>query len=405
MHSVFLDLRTLALVLLLVTTFLGGLMIYIWRVHKTYTGFNLWVTSNLTIASGFLLMLPRGIIPDFFTIIVANTIILGGVLLAFEGSRKFLGLRDSRFFSLSLLSFHAVLLAIFTYAENNVINRIVIISLCSMIVTARISFIFSRNQPPEKNFTYQFTGATNLAFCFLMLMRAILTYTLSDIKEFYTPDWIQSLSFMTFIVFNILWTFNYMILNNQRLQNDLQKTQSKLEKLAATDFLTGVNNSRRFFEISEAEINRARRFRHSLSAIMFDIDYFKNVNDTFGHAAGDAVLIKIAEICRIALRSIDITGRLGGEEFAVLLPHTKITGAKIAAEYLRSAIEDAEIEFSGEKIKITASFGIAELHDTDTQIKQVLDRADIALYQAKNNGRNQIVTDCAEKSGKLLAVA
>ncbi len=405
MHSVFLDLRTLSIVLMLVTAFLCALMIYIWRVHKTYDGFGLWALSNVFAAIAFLLLGLRDLIPDFFSIITGNTLALCGAVLTLEGNRRFLGMKTDAFFNVSLLALHTVIMVYFTYIDYSVVNRIIFSSVFAAIITARIFSMFNRKFSTETSFTYKFTSATNLAFSVLMLTRAICTYLFSGVNQPYTPDWIQTLTFMMFIIFSIIWTFNYMILNNQRMQNELLSVQTKLEKLAATDFLTGINNSRRFFEISEIEIVRARRFRHSLSVIMFDLDYFKNINDSHGHAGGDAVLVKVAEICKITLRNIDIAGRLGGEEFAFLLPHATIGGAAKVAQYLRSAIEDAEIEFSGAKIKITASFGIAELHNSDTEIKEVLDRADVALYEAKSKGRNQVIIKHHPKSRKIRAAA
>jgi diguanylate cyclase (GGDEF)-like protein len=405
MHSVFLDLRTLSIVLMLVTAFLCALMIYIWRVHKTYDGFGLWAMSNVLAAIAFLLLGLRDIVPDFFSIITGNTLALCGAVLTLEGNRRFLGMKADTIFNVSLLALHTVIMVYFTYIDYSVINRIIFSSVFAAIITERIFSMFNRKCAAETNLTYKFTSATNLAFSVLMILRAICTYLFSNINQLYTPDWIQALTFMMFLIFSIIWTFNYMILNNQRMQNELLSAQTELEKLAATDFLTGINNSRRFFEISETEVARARRFHHSLSVIMFDLDYFKNVNDSHGHAGGDAVLVKVAEICKITLRNVDVAGRLGGEEFAFLLPHTTIGGAATVAQFLRSAIEDAEIEFSGEKIKITASFGIAELHDSDSEIKEVLDRADTALYEAKRKGRNQIVVKQHPENQKIRAAA
>ena len=153
-----------------------------------------------------------------------------------------------------------------------------------------------------------------------------------------------------------------MILTNERLQTELNDARLILEKVAATDYLTGIANNRRFYETGEIEIQRANRFRHTLTLVMFDLDFFKLINDNYGHAAGDKVLIEIVAVCRRNLRSVDLFGRLGGEEFAVLLPHTDLEGAKTAAELLRTAVEGIQIETAPDEIiKVTASFGITEL--------------------------------------------
>ena len=389
----FLDLRTLSIVLVLITTFLSVVMLFIWRINKTYLGYSFWAASNLAIAAGFLFVSLRGMIPDVFAIIFANILAFGGVLLVLEGNRRFFGLKSSKWFSLSMLALHTLAVAYFVYVDRNVIIRIIITSIFLTIISLLNAFEFYRHRPKENALIYKLSGATYIAFGLLMLMRAGFTYSFSNINDLYAPDLIQSVFFLTFIIFAIVWTFEYLILSNDRLHRELKTTQAELETMATTDFLTGINNNRHFFEIGNNEIQRVRRFPTPLAVIMVDIDYFKQVNDTHGHAAGDKVLIEIVGICQNSIRNIDVLGRLGGEEFAVLLPHTDIHGGVTTAEHLRTAIEEAEIKFSSEIIKVTASFGVTVLYDTDKDIKQLLDRADKFLYQAKNRGRNQVIFD------------
>lgn len=380
-------------------------MLFIWRVHKTYLGYSFWAASNLMIAVGFFFLGLRGMLPDLFTIILGNTVAFGGVLMVLEGNRKFLGLKSCKWFSLSILALHTLAVTYFDYVNDNIIARIIITSIFLAVISGRNAYEFYRHRPKENPFIYKFVGATYIAFGILMLVRAVLTYSFSNITDLYAPDLIQSVVFLTFIIFAIVWTFDYLILSNERLHRELKTTQAELETMATTDFLTGINNNRRFFEIGFREIQRAQRFRTPLTVIMFDLDHFKQINDTYGHAAGDKVLVEITGICQKSLRNIDVLGRLGGEEFAVMLPHTDIQGGTIIAEHLRSIIEETEIKFSSKKIQITASFGVTELSATDEEIKHVLDRADKFLYQAKNKGRNQVVFGTARKTYKNLAAA
>ncbi len=377
---------------MLTTLALGFVMVFVWRTQKIYQGFGWWVMSNFTIAVGFLLLALRGFAPDFLSIIVGNSLAAGSMILTFEGNRRFLGLKNAKFFSIGLIIFHALGLAYFTYAENQITNRIAVSSLFLALICGRSAYTFLTQN--ETTPTYRFAGATYICFTLVMFLRLVLTYRYTKATDLFAPDWVQSLVFLTFLLFAIIWMFSYLILNNERLQIELSSAHSDLEKLAATDFLTGIANSRRFYEIGEIEIQRAGRFRHTLTLVMFDLDFFKRVNDTYGHAAGDKVLIEIVNVCRRALRSVDVFGRLGGEEFAVLLPHTDLEGGRTVAEILRTTIENIEIKAaSAEIIKITASFGVAELKNTDTRIQNILDRADAVLYQAKNTGRNRIVTE------------
>ena len=172
-------------------------------------------------------------------------------------------------------------------------------------------------------------------------------------------------------------------------QKELQK---KMEWLANTDALTRLVNRRRFHELAELEISRARRFIHSFSVLMLDIDNFKSINDTHGHDVGDKVIAYIGDLCRNDLRDIDIAGRLGGEEFAILLPDTLPETAREVAERLRCAIEDHRIELpSGTIIKFTVSIGCISSSDVGLEIDQLLKIADQRLYEAKRSGRNRVV--------------
>ena len=165
----------------------------------------------------------------------------------------------------------------------------------------------------------------------------------------------------------------------------------ELERRAYTDYLTGLANRRRFFEQAESELSRALRYGKALSVMMFDIDYFKHINDSHGHKAGDLVLQKLSEICRRSLRNVDIVGRIGGEEFAVLLPETGNGEAMEAAERLRAALAAAQVPLDGgEQLQFTASFGVATLHGQDIDVDHLLNQADMALYQSKSTGRNRV---------------
>ena len=168
-------------------------------------------------------------------------------------------------------------------------------------------------------------------------------------------------------------------------------------KHATLDALTGFYNRRQLEERIKQEISNARRQKAPLCGIMTDIDFFKGVNDTYGHAVGDLVLKTVAKIIRSQLREYDIAGRYGGEEFSILLPFTKIKEAQMVAERLRKTIEEKAIDISKvnpdcgiKEIKVTLSLGIYEMKESDND-EDLLKKADKALYQAKNTGRNKVV--------------
>ena len=173
-------------------------------------------------------------------------------------------------------------------------------------------------------------------------------------------------------------------------------TYSTILQYATLDALTNLNNRRQFETRLGQEISITKRQNNPLCAMMIDIDFFKSVNDTHGHAAGDEVLRKVASIIKEHLRESDIPARYGGEEFAILLPFTHIEEAKIVGERLRKAVEETPITINQEtidekQINVTISMGIAEFNKTETG-EALFERADKALYEAKANGRNQVKT-------------
>jgi len=178
---------------------------------------------------------------------------------------------------------------------------------------------------------------------------------------------------------------------SERFANELRKANVRLEELAFRDGLTGLYNHRYFQEILGKEMTRAKRYKHSLSLIMFDIDFFKNVNDTHGHPAGDQVLISLAQAISMAVRPSDIITRYGGEEFAVILPETNQTGLKVFAERLRRCAESITTMSKIVAIKITISCGGVHLspHDNVTQ-QELINIADRGLFLSKKNGRNMV---------------
>jgi len=176
---------------------------------------------------------------------------------------------------------------------------------------------------------------------------------------------------------------------------ELRRANSELRRLAATDPMTGAANRRSFFTLAKKELARARRRGHPTTVLILDIDHFKGVNDTYGHEAGDRAIVALAGAASGMLRREDIFARLGGEEFAVLLPETDALVAHSLAERLRTTIRDLEIAGPAGLFGIAVSIGLSAVDRADTTIDAALRRADAALYEAKRAGR-----DCVRSAAK-----
>ena len=179
---------------------------------------------------------------------------------------------------------------------------------------------------------------------------------------------------------------------NYEKKVEILQIKDKLKEQANRDYLTNLYNRRYFSEIAENIIKTVKREKKELSVIMLDIDKFKDINDTYGHATGDIVIKSLANLLKENTRESDVVSRFGGEEFAILLPFTNKDGAFKIAEELRSIVEDQNIQISSDKhIKYTVSIGVDCLNcKIDSTISESLGRADKALYKAKNEGRNQV---------------
>ncbi len=195
------------------------------------------------------------------------------------------------------------------------------------------------------------------------------------------------LSVGTGILLSLLFTVvSLSVVQLKRHQRIIMCQNEELNRLATVDVLTGISNRQGFVAIMEQMLACGKRHDMSLSLIMMDLDFFKKINDTYGHGVGDAVLAAIGKLLNEERRSSDIVARWGGEEFMIICPHTELDGAVKLAEKIQSCL--AEQEFP-QGIQMTASFGVAQYRPQDT-LDQLVDRVDVALYRSKDNGRNQI---------------
>ena len=221
--------------------------------------------------------------------------------------------------------------------------------------------------------------------------RAVYWLVNPDVMTLYSST-LANIGFFLYDLLNqIGMTVLYIMLTGQRMAGELTEMQHKLETLAMKDALTGFYNNRAFSEIGQKELIRSRRFAHPLSLLLIDVDNFKNINDSYGHVAGDRVLAALAGRMELVARHSDILGRMGGDEFFLLLPETVAAHAIAVAERFQAELAETPIQWEEKAIPVTISIGVASLISTDDEFEALLKRADDALYEAKRTGRNRVV--------------
>jgi diguanylate cyclase (GGDEF)-like protein len=197
---------------------------------------------------------------------------------------------------------------------------------------------------------------------------------------------------LSFLLWRNFTTISLQQAQLEKTNTELQHKQRELQRLTRLDGLTGLYNRTTFVEVSRQELARAKRQASNTTILLLDLDFFKRVNDTWGHPAGDAVLKNVAFIANNTVRATDLVGRLGGEEFIILLPNTSLEAARVLAEKLRANMERHPTPWDNGAIKTTISIGLASTSAAENRdFDQLYNAADKALYQAKERGRNQVV--------------
>lgn len=201
------------------------------------------------------------------------------------------------------------------------------------------------------------------------------------------------------VIFTLIYIPSTILLSRALYENrlssildncELEKSVNELHKLSMIDNLTNIYNRRYFFKMSQDLVSIAAREQKKVSLLMIDIDYFKKINDTYGHQAGDFILVSLVKEIEKVMRKSDIFARIGGEEFSILLHNTSIEGACVIAEKIREIIENKVFTYNSISINLTISIGIAELNEKHTSIETLYTQADKQLYFAKASGRNKV---------------
>lgn len=372
-----LDVRTLLVAVAVVSLLTAIGMARFARRFPRFPGIAWIAAADLLLAVGMLLVANRDHWPEWLTTVVANLFTLGGLVFNAEGLRRYAGGTWpwwSRPYFLFLLLLP--LSAWYTYVDPDVRMRLLAFSGCAALTLAGIAFALSRSGAGMR---MRLVTLVFSVFAVWMAVRWLLTLAQAPMPSFMSAGGVHALTLIGYAVFVLVKDFGI-------LQDSVRRSLDEVEHQARTDPLTGLMNRRALAEVAKRELAHAARRGSPLSAVLIDIDHFKQVNDRHGHATGDAVLVGMARVLQAHTRAGDASARLGGEEFLLLLPDTDGERAVQVAEKVRQRI--AEARFEGAP-PFTSSFGVATCAGDGT-LDGLLHDADRALYRAKHSGRNRV---------------
>lgn len=385
------DMRTIYFISMLVNLVLATSMLVCWRTQKTYAGFTYMALSTAMIALTFLLFAVRGWIPDYISILGANLLIGMASILRLEGFRRFVGNEQFRRGNLIIVVAMLIAAAYFSSVENSELMRAITVSCAVIYFVTNIIYILVKSPNQVEKPLISIIVAMHVVYVLVMAGRAVAWLVFWPDMHLFASTAINVSYFIYDLMNNIALTIIYIMMNGQRLTSRLTVAQQALELLATRDSLTELYNNRTLRELGQAELLRSRRMKHAMTLLMFDIDHFKSVNDTYGHAAGDKVLKVLGQHALKSCRDMDIVARMGGDEFVILLPETSGDKGLVVAERLRQIVAQHCCDWESNPIKVTLSIGLAELTTEDQEFESLLRRADDALYEAKRTGRDRLV--------------
>lgn len=378
--------------LLLITAVFCVVMLFVLcsLLRSGIPGVKEWTLANGLAFLALLLYAARGVAPEFLSIEAANGLLAASVSAIFVGFRRFFGCGTPARTLAAGLACTVAAVAIFHYRFDSIALRTVTVSIFHATICFAIgATIFRSVRLSRSRYPYRFTACVAILFGLGHCFRGAVYATRADVltSTLQASGWnLLFLSIGTLVL--PVFTMGAVMMVHDRMM-------AKALDDANRDFLTGAWSRRAFFEFAEREFLRVQRTQRALTLLVFDVDHFKRINDRFGHAAGDRVLVEIVQRAGQEIRSVDYLARIGGEEFAVLLPEVDQSAGSAVAERLRTVLETnpAGENANGDPqggAAYSVSIGVATLGKTES-IFELLARADAALYQAKAAGRNTVV--------------
>lgn len=389
------DIRSALLVGALLTLLISGLLAVVSRAMPAAfrPAVAWWVAATLLQPAGFVLLSLRGEAPPLLTIVVAN----GLVALAFAAYAMALRRFFKREAAASRGLAAAVLLVIASSAWWGLVRpamppRLITVSLVLAWMLGYCAWTLYRHSDARGPIRHV-AGGVFLVSAAIMAYRAMVpAFAPEQVTTVFQLTHVQLLTYAVGSILPVVATVGFLLMCAER-------SQRELERAARVDYLTGCYNRRAIEEMGTRAIAAARRHGMPMAALVADIDHFKRINDELGHAIGDQALVRTVERIRDGLRTEDVLGRLGGEEFIVLMPNTDGDSAVAAGERIRAAFSELPLLLDGHLRTVTLSVGVAVLAPADRLFSQLLQRADRTMYAAKNAGRDLVISDSASGWG------
>ncbi len=347
-------------------------------------GVRQWLLANLAVVVYLPLLGLRGIVPDSISIVAANGILALSVALYYAGCAHFLGQPPRWNWLLGGALLQVLAVSYWRYGDNSLPMRVMAISAYSAVVCTATAWLMLKHYRGRRS-SVHYRLLTGLACIFALsqLARSIYFYTLhpAPTSIMLASGWNIVLLCLGAAIMPALSMSSVLMLH--------ESLQTEAENAANRDFMTGALSRKHLFTIGQQQILHAAASHQPLTLLLIDLDHFKTINDTFGHAAGDEVLRAFADMVNGHLRGQDTLGRLGGEEFAILLPDATVEAGWQVAERLRLHAQQHLVSSSFGDCRYSISIGVADWHGGES-FDQLCRRADQALYEAKNNGRNRV---------------
>jgi len=384
-----LDVRTVMLGYVLTNLVCLAAIAGLWLQRRSLsTDLNYWLADFVMQAAGILLLAFRDRIPDFFSIVLSNTLIMAGTLALLIGLERYAGRVTSQLHNILLVAAFLAVQIYFTYSQPDLLARNLNISLGLLLLSAQVAWLMLRRVDESLRLAARATGVIFCAYALSSAARIVVDLS----QPAPTSLWGSGIYDILFILASqmlfVALTFALLLMRNLRLVGVLEsdiaqhkRLEGELRTLSILDPLTGLYN-RLFFEEQAARLEQARRF--PVSVLVVDVDALKQVNDRDGHAAGDSLIERVAEVLRLAFRSDDIVARIGGDEFAVLLPNTDLTGAELAVKRVRKSLERHNATHPGNPVRLSLGVSTAGRGEL---LSAVFRRADERMYRDKRLGQ------------------